>query len=185
MRILLVAFALTAAPVAAQDAFSSGSALGTGLGATLENPAAPQANFSAQLEPTRNPDWLFGGLEQGFAGRQIASRLLLWSIPWAGAGIIGLWASSDDAQKGFWGMSGAWGVINAGIALAGLLGPEPALGDLKTILLVNGGLDVLYIAGGIYLLTRPEAMWRGSGVAVIVQGTFLLVFDLLHAFLIP
>jgi hypothetical protein len=43
----------------------------------------------------------------------------------------------------------------------------------------------LYVAGGVYLLTRPEDTWRGAGVAVIVQGAFLLIFDLLHAFLIP
>jgi hypothetical protein len=181
LHAFLAVLALGFIPALAQDAFSAGAALGS---SPAETPPAP-TTFSARLEPTRTPDWVFGALEPGFAGRQISTRLLLWSIPWAGAGIVGLWASNDDAQKGFWGMSGAWGAINATIALVGLLTPEPALGDLKTILLVNGGLDVLYILGGVYLLTRPEAMWRGSGVAVIVQGGFLLVFDLLHAFLIP
>ena len=70
------------------------------------------------------------------------------------------------------------------VVASGPFGAEPLLGDLKTVLLINAGLDVAYMLGGIYLLTRPEATWRGSGVAVLIQGGFLLAFDLIHALLI-
>ncbi len=187
LRTLIAVLALSSAPAIAAD-FGSSFALQSVLHSALT--ALPAVTLTASsttlaLETAATqPDWVFGDLEQGYAGRQISTRLLLWSLPWAGAGIIGLWASQDDGQKGFWGMSGAWGVINSGIALAGLLGAEPLLSDLKTVLLINAGLDVAYMLGGIYLLTRPEATWRGSGVAVLIQGGFLLAFDLLHALLI-
>ncbi|NJK45836.1 MAG: hypothetical protein HC933_17605 [Pleurocapsa sp. SU_196_0] len=74
--------------------------------------------------------------------------------------------------------------MNGGIALAGLIGAEPALTDLRTILFINAGLDVLYMAAGIYLMNRPEATWQGAGLAVLIQGGFLLAFDLLHGLLI-
>ena len=188
LRTLIAVLVLSSAPALALD-FGSSFALHSALTAlpTVTLPASsttPSTTLALETAATATPDWVFGDLEQGYAGRQISTRLLLWSLPWAGAGIIGLWASSDDGQKGFWGMSGAWGVINSGIALAGLLGAEPLLGDLKTVLLVNAGLDVAYMLGGIYLLTRPEATWRGSGVAVLIQGGFLLAFDLIHALLI-
>ena len=182
LRTLIAILVISSAPSLAAD-FGSSFALQSALTALPAVMLAPTTTLALETAATA-PDWVFGDLEQGYAGRQISTRLLLWSLPWAGAGIIGLWASQDDGQKGFWGMSGAWGVINSGIALAGLLGAEPLLGDLKTVLLINAGLDVAYMLGGIYLLTRPEATWRGSGVAVLIQGGFLLAFDLIHALLI-
>jgi hypothetical protein len=128
---------------------------------------------------------LFGNLEPGFAGSQISKRLLVWAIPWMGAGILGLWLSSTDSQKGFWGMSGAWGFVNGAIALIGLLGAETSdYAGLRTTLWINAGLDVLYVASGLYLLSRPEETWRGGGTAILIQGGFLLVFDILHALLV-
>jgi hypothetical protein len=129
---------------------------------------------------------LFGTLEPGFVGSQISKRLLVWALPWMGAGILGLWFSSSDSQKGFWGMSGAWGFVNGAIALVGLLGAETSdYAGLRTTLFVNAGLDVLYLASGLYLLSRPEETWRGGGVAILIQGGFLLAFDVLHALLVP
>jgi hypothetical protein len=129
---------------------------------------------------------LFGNLEPGFAGSQISKRLLVWAIPWMGAGILGLWLASTDSQKGFWGMSGAWGFVNGAIALIGLLGAETGdYAGLRTTLWINAGLDVLYVASGLYLLSRPEETWRGGGTAILIQGGFLLIFDVLHALLVP
>ncbi len=129
---------------------------------------------------------LFGNLEPGFAGSQISKRLLVWAIPWMGASVLGLWLSSSDSQKGFWGMSGAWGFVNSAIALIGLLGAETQdYAALRTTLWINAGLDVLYVASGLYLLSRTEETWRGAGTAILIQGGFLLVFDVLHALLVP
>jgi hypothetical protein len=130
----------------------------------------------AQTTPAR--DWVFGGLEAGFAGRTVSTRLLLWSLPWMGASIIGLTLTSDPAARGWWLMNGVWGFINSAIAMVGFLTPEPELESLRNLLLINAGIDVLYIAGGVFLLTRPDPMWQGAGWGVVLQGTFLLVFDL-------
>jgi hypothetical protein len=130
----------------------------------------------AQTTPAR--DWVFGGLDAGFAGRTVSTRLLLWSIPWMGASIIGLTLTSDPAARGWWMMNGVWGFINSAIAMVGFLTPEPELETLRNLLLINAGIDVLYIAGGVFLLTRPDPMWQGAGWGVVLQGAFLLVFDL-------
>jgi hypothetical protein len=142
----------------------------------LEKPSIPEKPSAGTL--------LFGPLQFGYAGQAISLRLITWSLPWIAAGVVGLWVVNDPYWKGFWGMNAAWGLINTGIAYAGLLGAEPDPAGLRTTLFINAGLDVVYVVGGLYLLTRPEDTWRGSGVAVIIQGAFLLAFDLLHAFLV-
>jgi hypothetical protein len=43
------------------------------------------------------------------------------------------------------------------------------------VLLLNAGLDVGYLAAGAWLVRRTR--WRGDGLAVLVQGAFLLVLD--------
>jgi hypothetical protein len=186
LRALIVTLVFSSVPAIASE-FTVGFGLRQLTTPTLLLPAtSPTAYVGAglALQTAAQPDWVFGDLEAGFAGRQVSTRLLLWSLPWAGAGVLGLWLSQGDWQKGFWGMSGAWAVINGGIALAGLIGAEPMLTDLRTILFVNAGLDVLYMAAGIYLMNRSEATWQGAGLAVLIQGGFLLAFDLLHALLI-
>ena len=146
----------------------------------------PNTDFSleARVKPGAG-ELLWGPLPKGYSGEALSLRLLAWSLPWMGAGIVGLWASSDDRSRGFWGMSGAWALVNAGIAYAGLLGAEPDASGLRNTLYINAGLDVLYVLGGAYMLSRPEETWRGGGLAIIVQGAFLLAFDLLHASLVP
>ncbi len=161
-----------------------------GVTGALEFSNAPSVNLVLSQNP--NPilekpgagALLFGPLQFGYAGQAISLRLITWSLPWIAVGVIGLWASNDPYWKGFWGMNAAWGLINTGIAYAGLLGTEPDPAGLRTTLFINAGVDVVYVVGGLYLLTRPEDTWRGSGVAVIIQGAFLLAFDLLHAFLV-
>ena len=174
--LLLVAFfALSFLPAHAQEfhlTFSS-----------LQSSAQPTLTIARSLNALET---LFGNLEPGFAGSQISKRLLVWALPWMGAGIAGLWFSSTDSQKGFWGMSGAWGFVNGAIALVGLLGAETTdYAGLRTTLWINAGLDVLYVASGLYLLSRSEETWRGGGLAILIQGGFLLAFDVLHALLVP
>ncbi len=169
MRIIFLTLTILALSSTA-SAFSSQAALQAST--ILTAPKATTPEFSVAR------DFVFGGLEQGYAGRSISTRLLLWSLPWMGAAILGLTLTTDETAKGFWSMSGAWAFINGAIAMIGLLTPEPSLDTLRTTLLINSGIDVLYIAGGIYMLTRAEPYWRGAGVGVIIQGAFLLIFDL-------
>ena len=92
-----------------------------------------------------------------------------------------------------------WNAVNLGIAGLGLLGlrkqhPESeTLGEavqkhnaIKQTLLFNAGLDVAYIAGGLYLTERANShpdqadKLRGYGKAVMAQGAFLLAFDVVN-----
>jgi hypothetical protein len=57
---------------------------------------------------------------------------------------------------------------------------------MKQVLLFNAGLDVAYIVGGAYLRergrSRPDKadQLRGYGKSIMVQGGFLLAFDLVN-----
>jgi hypothetical protein len=141
---------------------------------------AVNQQLQSQMTPefTVARDWIFGGLDAGFAGRTVSTRLLVWSLPWMGASILGLTLTTDQKARGFWVMNGTWGFINSAIAMIGLLTPEPSLESMRNLLLINAGVDVLYIAAGAYMLTRAEAFWQGAGWGVMLQGAFLLVFDL-------
>jgi hypothetical protein len=90
-----------------------------------------------------------------------------------------------------------WNVVNLSIAGVGYYftakGELPASGaeqlanqiSFQKTLLFNAGLDVAYIVGGLYLLekskntvNRPERL-KGYGRSVVLQGSFLLAFDLI------
>jgi hypothetical protein len=97
-----------------------------------------------------------------------------------------------------------WNLINLGIAGAGLLGSRKRNTNgetlaqairqhqtMKQVLLFNAGLDVAYIVGGAYLrergraglpVTRPDRadQLQGYGKSVMLQGGFLLAFDVVN-----
>lgn len=104
--------------------------------------------------------------------------------------------NASGETKAFHQMNVYWNLVNLGIAGIGLLGlrkenPQTeTLGDavrkqesIKRTLAFNAGLDVAYIMGGLYLISRGDTKpdnrdkLRGFGKSVIVQGGFLLVFD--------
>mgnify|MGYP005836569745 FL=1 len=115
----------------------------------------------------------------------IALQLLVWSVSWMAASIVALSVCRREGWRAFWLVSGIWCVVNSAIALAGLMGTPAALPALRRLLLINAGLDVAYVAVGAILASRPSPRLRGSGLAVVVQGLFLLIFDTLHAFGLP
>ena len=116
---------------------------------------------------------------------------------WAGLNMItgGLgYARTQGSISYFHQMNAAWNIVNAGIAYFGFKGTlsnsnvttSEILNDMTrfdTILLVNAGLDVLYISGGAWLAYRGYKLgkerWNGYGQAIILQGSFLMAFDLL------
>jgi hypothetical protein len=88
--------------------------------------------------------------------------------------------------------------VNAGIAYVGATSTaqrQAALPDanlpgrhleegrnLHRLLLINAGLDVLYILGGLALMRgNASASQRGTGWGIVLQGAALLVFDIVHA----
>ncbi|HJV20316.1 MAG TPA: hypothetical protein VJ552_10600 [Sediminibacterium sp.] len=119
---------------------------------------------------------------------------------WAGVNIIQGSISANNAQgrdRHFFNMNAYWNLINMGIATYGLIKIKKGLArkysysqnlleqqKLEKILLLNSGLDLAYIATGLYLKERGARLNReqpaGFGNSLILQGAFLLVFDLVQ-----
>ena len=95
-----------------------------------------------------------------------------------------------------------WNVVNLGLAVGGVYGSlteewarvslfetVERQASLERILLFNAGLDVGYMVAGLWMLERAktsadsEAMWRGYGHSLLLQGGFLLAFDAIAFFL--
>lgn len=132
----------------------------------------------------------------------LSRRLLSWSWFSIGSG-LGLNQLDDEFAQGVGQQFFSWGAIDAIIALVGKWNnrknralPEaeqPAkqaaeARKLRRILLINTGLDILYILGGLWLWRNKghdSRKWRGHALGIIIQGGFLFIFDLLHAFKIP
>jgi hypothetical protein len=129
---------------------------------------------------------------------QLTRRLTFWSLASIAFGLPIL--TLDPFWRGVGIQFIAWGVIDLLIAIIGaaamkrrkarltpneLTAAAPKeTANLKRILLINTGLDVLYIAGGIALiltLGTNDIGWQGHGWGIIVQGGFLFFFDLFHA----
>ncbi|MFK7928527.1 MAG: hypothetical protein AB8H79_10075 [Myxococcota bacterium] len=111
------------------------------------------------------------------------------------------WATSpDERQRGVGQGNLAWNSVNLGIAGQGLLGasrqdwssmPPDALRRrqtrMRTAFLVNGGIDLVYMGGGVGLSQwakgRNDGLRQGWGEALILQGAFLFAFDRTAAYL--
>jgi len=148
-------------------------------------------NFSQRrLESQRSAMWILGA----WAGVSMASG-------------IGLGVQNSNTPLRFAGYQNiGWGVVNAalaGVALIGIANQLAALDALSAgkesmfllkelgeeqnfskVLLVNVGLDVGYmLVGGALMYAGRNGIERGdeffgSGLGVVIQGAFLLVFDI-------
>ncbi len=118
---------------------------------------------------------------------------------WAAGNIILnpiLGSKTNGSDKYFYQMNTWWNVVNLAIAGFGYYNAasdDPSTFDalsslqeqqsIEKILLVNAALDVGYILGGLYMKERSLNIDKnadrlhGFGRAIILQGTFLLVFD--------
>lgn len=121
--------------------------------------------------------------------------------------VLGTWALSNIALspimasrssgsgKYFHQMNGYWNSVNlvlAGFGLYNALHADPTSYSLteslneqhsiEKILLFNAGLDIGYIAGGLYLRERGRSVGSdrmiGFGESIVLQGAFLFAFDL-------
>ncbi len=91
-------------------------------------------------------------------------------------------------------MNTAWNLVNLGIAGFGYhsaskidpnLGYKAALDKMQhfeNLLLINSGLDLLYIGSGAWLwnqgIKKNDDRLTGYGKSVALQGSFLLLFDI-------
>jgi hypothetical protein len=112
------------------------------------------------------------------------------------------WARHNDSRKYFGQMNVMWNVVNAGIAGFALyqhfnadismLSPQDMLSkhnQTMNLYLINAGLDVLYAAGGWYMVRasgkseKYSDMLKGYGQSAILQASFLFTFDLAMYFI--
>lgn len=129
---------------------------------------------------------------------KIISRLMLWALI---SILTGIWLrrSKNPELRGAGTQFFGWGIVNAIIAGAGgILGTKRKMRlseseaqaiavqethNLSRLLWVNSALDSLYVIGGAMLMkNRGEGKESrfGQGLGIIVQGGFLLLFDLYH-----
>ena len=133
--------------------------------------------------------------------RLVSQRLLQW----AGVNIVSglLLQRMNPFWRGLGSQATGWGLVNAAIGLFGLISRDQRIAGISNpgeievraeesrklgrLLWINAGLDVLYILGG-WLWSRSDGKnqrRRGEGVGVMIQGLFLLVFDIVHAVKLP
>ena len=104
-------------------------------------------------------------------------------------------SSEDEYSKRFHEMNVMWNTVNIGLAIPGYIkarrgGGPVTMAELvkaqkktETIFLVNDVLDIGYIAAGIWMREvapyqlDQEDLFNGYGNGLILQGSFLLVFD--------
>ncbi len=137
--------------------------------------------------------------------QRINQNLMLGLGSWAVGNIAGSgvgWAVSDNQQwKSFHQMNVFWNAVNLGLAIPGYVKARKhaAYNDenmfqkeqLKTerLFLVNSGLDLIYITSGALLMNtpdkKPEQAGRnlGFGNSIVLQGGFLLAFDVTAYFI--
>ena len=108
---------------------------------------------------------------------QLIIALTGWALAWLTAAAVGLFARPGDYWRGFWFMSALWAAIDGAIAWSGLLGPPLAPAALAPILLVNIALGAGYLIAAAVLLTRAKPLLKGFGLAVLVQGLYLVIQD--------
>lgn len=130
--------------------------------------------------------------------RRISRQLGTWAVFSVASGVV-MWLSGVPVLRGIGTQFQAWGLIDGAIAFGGQKAAdtrrrrpdayetdtlEHEKNNLRTALMVNGGLDVLYLIAGAWILSTKgsedeEAM--GHGIGVLIQGGFLLFFDWIHA----
>jgi hypothetical protein len=130
---------------------------------------------------------------------QLLSVLLGWAVTSIAFG-AGLRRAQNKSLSGTADQFIAWGAVDGLIAAAGIIGTrkdsrrvELGLLDLpgqarqarrfEGVVWLNALLDIGYVAGGTALLRRSASnpYRRGTGLGIIIQGVFLLVWDVFLA----
>lgn len=141
--------------------------------------------------------------------RQITTLLTVWAagsvLKGTAIALIGKRTGRRQWMR-FGRQTAMWGAVDALIAGAGALSRsrrgeltqeqvDAEARKLRTLLLINAAADVVYIAGGAHIAFHakpgrvdpptPEVtsfrMGRGDGLAIIIQGAFLLALDATYA----
>ncbi len=119
-----------------------------------------------------------------------------WAIANLTLGSYG-WINEKGSKMYFHQMNTAWNVVNlaiagyamwemSGISAAGMSPDEMMKQHMRSenLYLINAGLDILYVAGGAWMLQasktneKRQDLLKGYGRSVMLQGAFLFAFDL-------
>ena len=157
-------------------------------------------NLQAQLHLT---DSLQQQYDSIYIKRQMLNKNNMTVLgTWAGINIIqsGISAAGTKGNtQAFFKMNVYWNVVNAAIAGIGFVQAKKALAKkvtsqqnwqqqqkIEQFLLFNTGLDAAYITTGLYLrehgLRINNSQTEGFGSSIILQGSFLLVLDVIQYF---
>jgi len=133
--------------------------------------------------------------------REITTLLSVWAagsvIKGGAIALLGKRTGREQWMR-FGRQTAMWGAVDALIAGAGALSrsrrgdltPEEVDAEarkLRRLLLINAAADVVYIAGGAHIAVRAGRrgtafrMGRGDGIAILIQGAFLLALDTTYA----
>ncbi len=132
--------------------------------------------------------------------QQIDQQLMIGLGTWAASNFAlsgyGLAKAANAQERYFHQMNVMWNTVNIGLAVPGYFRAKNAKLDLskkqtfaaqkKTqhIFLINSGLDLAYLASGFVLRQQnsmdasKQAQFKGYGNSLLLQGGFLLLFDL-------
>jgi hypothetical protein len=127
----------------------------------------------------------------------LARTKVAWGMASVVAGLGLVAATGTPWRRSFGLQTAGWGAVDLGIAAVGLrlqgrrmsLLPDPYAAQpqeaerrkLWRILMVNAVADVGYVALGMKMARDSRSRVSGAGVAVVVQGAFLLLHDSFHA----
>lgn len=123
--------------------------------------------------------------------KQAMTTLMTWAAASVLTGTMLTVTGGDDYTRAVGVQNIAWGAIDGVIAGFGYRGIRKQFQldkpvshwqaeerKLRKIFLINAGLDVLYVAAGVALMGFGKTDFvRGSGAGVMLQGSFLFVFD--------
>jgi hypothetical protein len=129
-----------------------------------------------RCEPVEQVERRLTQLLGGWAALSLVAGSALWRAPRT---------RGQERTRDFGRQTAFWGAVNSGIAGVGAVrrarGHRTSPRRLRRVLLVNAGLDVGYVAGGLALLSPPSRLpvrpRPGDAVAIVVQGLFLLALD--------
>lgn len=124
---------------------------------------------------------------------------------WATANFIGSgigWATApNEEMKSFHQMNVLWNTVNIGLAIPGYIKAKRENTDqtlfetlnaqqkTEKVFLINSGLDIAYVSSGLLLRSAAKTnvekrdQFNGFGNGLMLQGGFLLVFDLTAYFI--
>lgn len=153
------------------------------------------------------PSLCFSQKLTDFNGKRFKTdqRLMIGLGSWATANFIGSgigWATApNEEMKSFHQMNVMWNTVNIALAIPGYIKAKKenaamsfhetlsAQQRTEKVFLINSGLDIGYISGGLLLRSaaknnlEKQDQFNGFGNGLILQGGFLLVFDLTAYFI--